>query len=225
MPSYKKHVLFSLIMALPFFPDVFYLSLAVIGASIIDFDHPVKKNNLMIMILFGILLCLILYLLNLPIILGVILIALALIFYISKHRGFMHSIFGIIIITIFLTIFIVGSYLLFIDFSQNLKIFLIVISLLLGVMVLNRNLLIPYSFLLLIGIILTKNLVLNPYYIFGALFLGGISHIILDLFTPSGVSILNPLSLKRYKKALGIILMIFWTLAVILITFYPFYHL
>lgn len=225
MPSYKKHVLFSLIMALPFFPDVFYLSLAVIGASIIDFDHPVKKNNLMIMILFGILLCLILYLLNLPIILGVILIALALIFYISKHRGFMHSIFGIIIITIFLTIFIVGSYLLFIDFSQNLKIFLIVISLLLGFMVLNRNLLIPYSFLLLIGIILKNSLVLNPYYIFGALFLGGISHIILDLFTPSGVSILNPLSLKRYKKALGIILMIFWTLVAVLMTFYPFYHL
>lgn len=223
MPSYKKHVLFSLIMALPFFPDVFYLSLAVIGASIIDFDHPVKKNNLMIMILFGILLCLILYLLNLPIILGVILIALALIFYISKHRGFMHSIFGIIIITIFLTIFIVGSYLLFIDFSQNLKIFLIVISLLLGFMVLNRNLLIPYSFLLLIGIILTNSLVLNPYYIFGALFWGCLSHIILDLFTPSGVSLFYPLSSKRCKKAPGILLMIIWIIFAVFISLYSYY--
>lgn len=224
MPSYKKHVLFSLIMALPFFGDVFYLSLAVIGASIIDFDHHIKKNNLMIMILFGILLCLILYLLNLPIILGVILITLALIFYMSKHRGFMHSIFGIIIITIFLIIFIIGSYLLFTGFLENLKIFLIVISLVLGVMILNKKLIIPYSLLVLIGIILTKNLVLNPYYIFGALFLGCISHIILDLFTPSGVSILNPLSSKRYKKVLGIILMIFWTLAAVLMTFYPFYN-
>ncbi|MBM4242128.1 MAG: metal-dependent hydrolase, partial [Euryarchaeota archaeon] len=35
MSSYKKHGLFSLIMVLPFFPDVFYLSLAFIAAAII----------------------------------------------------------------------------------------------------------------------------------------------------------------------------------------------
>ena len=140
MPSYKKHILFSLIIALPFFQDVFYLALAVIAASIIDLDHHVKKKNLMLMALLGALIALIFYIFNLPYILGIILIALASIFQISKHRGFMHSFFGIILITVFLTVFIMGSYLLFIGVSLNIKVILIAITLILGFLILNKKL-------------------------------------------------------------------------------------
>ncbi len=62
MASYRKHILFSLFIALPFFPDVFYLSLAVIGASIIDLDHPMRERNLSLVAFFALLLTGILYL-------------------------------------------------------------------------------------------------------------------------------------------------------------------
>jgi inner membrane protein len=105
MPSYKKHILFSLIMVLPFFPDVFYLSLAVIGTSIIDFDHLLKIKSLFIMGLMGILLTFLLYLLKLPLILGLLLIFLALIFLVCKDRGFMHSVFGVTLTSVILTLY------------------------------------------------------------------------------------------------------------------------
>ncbi|MGZ7209986.1 MAG: metal-dependent hydrolase, partial [Methanobacterium sp.] len=95
MPSYKTHALFSIIIALPFIHDVFYLGVAVIGASIIDMDHHVKKNNLIIMAIFGIISSFILYILKLPFLFGISLIIMAFIFYISNHRGFTHSIFGV----------------------------------------------------------------------------------------------------------------------------------
>jgi len=55
MASYKKHIIFSLFIAIPFFHDVFYLSLAVIGASIIDLNHPVRERNLSLMAFFALL--------------------------------------------------------------------------------------------------------------------------------------------------------------------------
>jgi inner membrane protein len=217
MPSYKKHLLFSLVLALPFFPDVFYLSLAVVGASIVDLDHRVKEKNLMIMALSGVLLAGTLYLLKLPFLLGIILISMALIFYVSKHRGFLHSIFGITLITAFLTILVMGVYLLLQDFSVGLKISLAVISIFLGILVLNKKLLPLYGILVLIGIILTPSSIFNPFHVFGALFLGGLSHLILDLFTPSGVGLLNPLSARRFKKVGGIVLMVIWGLSLVLV--------
>ena len=117
MPSYKKHILFALIMVLPFFPDVFYLSLAVIGTSIIDFDHLLKIKSLFIMGLMGILLTFLLYLLKLPLILGLLLIFLALIFLVCKDRGFMHSVFGVTLTSVILTLFIIGSYFLIFNFT------------------------------------------------------------------------------------------------------------
>ncbi len=214
MPSYKKHILFSLFIALPFFPDVFYLSLAVIGASVIDLDHHVRKRNLRLMALSGLLLAGVLYILNLPYILGVILFTLALIFYISKHRGFMHSFFGITIITAFLTIFVIGSYLLLQGFSLDLKVSLIIISLALGLIILNKKLILLFILAASLGVILTNNMSFNPYYVFIALFLGCISHIMLDLFTPSGLKLFNPISNRRYNKTFGIFLMILWGLTV-----------
>lgn len=214
MPSYKIHIPLALIMALPFFPNVFLLSLAILGASIIDFDNNIKENQIIIMFLMGVVLALILYIFNLPSIIGIILILLAIIFFISQHRGFMHSIFGITAISIFLTVFASGFYLLLVD-VVDLKVILVLLSTILGFIVLNRKLFFPYVILLIIGIYLTPNLSLNIYYVFGAFFLGCLSHITLDLFTSSGVNLLSPLSSRKFHKLSGILIMVIWIVAAV----------
>ena len=214
MPSYKKHILFALIMVLPFFPDVFYLSLAVIGTSIIDFDHLLKIKSLFIMGLMGILLTFLLYLLKLPLILGLLLIFLALIFLVCKDRGFMHSVFGVTLTSVILTLFIIGSYFLIFNFTSNRLAILIVIISFLGFLSLNKKLVAPFIVLVVVGMLLLPVPDVNLYSIFGALFLGFLSHITLDLFTPSGVAILNPLSKRKYHKITGLVILGVWVLFV-----------
>lgn len=211
MPSYKTHIPLALVMVLPFFPDVFYLSLALFGTSIIDFDNNVKENQIIIMLLIGMVLGLILYIFNLPSMIGIILILLALIFFISQHRGFMHSIFGIIVLSVFLTIFATGFYLLLVNMVA-LKVILILLSIILGFIVLNRKLLFPYIILMIIGIYLTPNLSFNMYHVFGAIFLGGLSHVTLDLFTSRGVSLFSPLYSRSFHKITGLIILTVWGL-------------
>ena len=214
MPSYKKHILFSLIMVLPFFPDVFYLSLAVIGTSIIDFDHLLKIKSLFIMGLMGILLTFLLYLLKLPLILGLLLVFLALIFLVCKDRGFMHSVFGVTLTSVILTLFIIGSYFLIFNFTSNRLAILIVIISFLGFLSLNKKLVAPFIVLVVVGMLLLPVPDINLYSIFGALFLGFLSHITLDLFTPSGVAIFNPLSNRKYHKITGLVILGVWILFV-----------
>lgn len=219
MPSYRNHILFSIIMALPFFPNVFFISLAVFGASIIDFDSNIKENQIIIMFLIGCILALILYIFNLPSIIGLILMLLAVIFYISQHRGFMHSIFGIMVISLFLTTFALGFYLLLVN-TVDLKIILMALSIILGFIVLNRKLIIPYIILMIVGIYLTPIMSLNVYQVFGAFFLGCFSHVTLDLFTSSGVGLLSPLYSKKFHKITGLTILVIWILVAILFLFY-----
>ena len=210
MPSYKKHVLFSLIIALPFVHDIFYLSLAVIGASMIDMDHHIRKKDLIMLTALGIILTIALYILKLSFLIGVSLIIMAVIFYLSKHRGFVHSIPGILILSFLLAFSIIGIYALFHGFNINEKISLIVISVILGVIALNKKLLLPFFVLVPVGIIITKNPDLNLFYAFLAILIGSLSHILLDLFTPSGIRLFNPLSSKKFKKSFGVVLFILW---------------
>lgn len=219
MPSYKKHVLFSIIIALPFIHDVFYLSLAVIGTSIIDMDHHVKKKNLIIMAIFGILLSSSLYILKLPFFIGISLIMMAFIFYISKHRGFTHSIFGISLLSFLLTFFVLGIIPLLNMFNVDIKLSLILISLILGIIVLNKKILLPYLILAPIGIIIMPDSNISLNYTFLAIFIGCISHVMLDLFTPRGIRFLNPLSSKKFKKSLGIVLFILWIIGAFIFNF------
>lgn len=219
MPSYKKHALFSLVIAIPFIQDFFYLSLALIGAAIIDMDHHVKKKNLILMAVLGISLSLILYILKLPFLIGISLMVMALIFYISKHRGFTHSIFGIILLSFLLTFFILGFYNLFYGININNKIELIAISIILGIITLNKKMILPFIIVIPLGIILTPNLNLSLFYTFLAIFLGCLSHVILDLFTPNGIKLLNPLSSKKFKKRAGICLIGLWCVSVVIFVF------
>lgn len=220
MPSYNKHALFSLIIALPFFPDVFYLSLAVIGASIIDMDHHLKKNKVVMLAISGFLFSFVLYMLKLPFLFGISPIAIAFIFYVSNHRGFSHSIFGVPLFSFLLAFFILGLNSLFNVFSIPNTPSLILISILLGIMVLNKRILLPYFLIASIGIFLIPNTSLNPYYTFFTLFLGGISHLMLDLFTPSGIALLKPLSSRKFYKVTGTILLILWIGGVILFNYH-----
>jgi inner membrane protein len=210
MPNNKKHILFSLIMTLPFFPDVFYLALAVVGTSIIDFDHNLKINNLFVMTLLGILLTLILYIFNLPVIWGLLILFLALLFFICKDRGFMHSLFGVILTGLILTALIVGLYFLLLDFTTNKMVVIVLILAFLGFLSLNLKLVAPYIILVVVGLLLLPNLNFNVYSIFGAIILGFFSHLILDMFTPNGVQLFGPLYKRKFHKTTGLIFLVLW---------------
>ena len=212
MPSNKKHIIIALLMALPFFPDVFYLSLAVIGTTIIDFDHNIKINNLFVMTLFGILLTLLLYILQLPLFLGLLLIFLAILFLLCKDRGFMHSLFGITLSTVILTILILGLYFLIFNFTDNKMVILVLILAFLGFLALNIRLVGPYIVLVVIGLLLLPHTTVNIYSVFGAVFLGFLSHVTMDLFTPSGVALLSPIIKRKFHKITGLIILIVWVL-------------
>ena len=219
MPSYKKHALFSLIIAVPFVHDIFYLSLALIGASMIDMDHHIRKNDLILLAVLGVLLTFSLYILKLPFLIGISLIMMAFIFYLSKHRGFVHSIWGVMTLSFLLAFSTIGIYALLHGFSIDEKICLIVISIILGIIALNKKFLLPFFILVPVGIIITKNTDLNMLYVFLAILLGSLSHILLDLFTPSGIRLLNPVSSKKFKKSSGAVLFILWAFLVFIYVF------
>ena len=217
MSSYKNHILFSLVLTFPFFPDVYYLSLAVIGASVVDLDSKYRNKNLFILALFGGLLLTFLQFLNISIFPGLILITISLLFFISKHRGFMHSIMGIILAAFLLSIFTLSVLMVlqFIHLFYNASLFLT--SAFLGIMILNKKLVIPFILVLSLGILLTPLIGFNIYFVFGAVLLGSLSHMILDLFTPSGVKIFKPLSSRKMGKITGMLLLAIWVAAVILL--------
>ena len=87
------------------FYDPLAIALAVISANIPDFDHEFKRNHVFTIIALGALIALLLYFLGLPYYLGLVIVLLGVIFLISSHRGFTHSIFGALLITVFLSIF------------------------------------------------------------------------------------------------------------------------
>lgn len=212
MPSYKKHAIFAIILTLPFFPNVFSLALAVIGASFPDFDHKIKKKNTSILFIIGLILTFVLYIFKLPYLLGIILITLALIFYLSEHRGFTHSLLGIFLLSIILTVLVISAYFFFFDLGLSQQGALVLILILLGSLSVNKNLMLPFIFLGVLGIFLTPFPGLDLYKVMGAFALGFISHVILDSYTPQGVEFLRPFYSKRFKKGFGIILIVLWVL-------------
>jgi len=223
MSSYKNHIIFSLILTFPFFPDVFYLSLAVIGASLVDLDSKYRNKNLLILALSGGFFSLLLHFFNISIFPGLILISISLLFFISKHRGFMHSIMGIILAALLLSLFTM-SVLLSLQYIHLLfKAALFLTSAFLGIMILNKKLVIPYIVVLSLGLLLTPLLGFNAYFVFGAVFLGSLSHLILDLFTPSGVKIFKPVLSRKMGKITGMLLLTLWLMAIILVYGFNYY--
>lgn len=211
MSSYKKHVIFALVFTLPFFfQNIFALALGVLGSSILDFDHPIKGRRVLIMFLSGLIITPIFYLLGLPYLIGVILIVLALIFYFSRHRGFSHSILGIFVLSILFMLLVVSSYFFFRTFGAKEREALALILVFLGLLFVNKKILIPFTLMGVFGVLFTPFPGLNLYNIMGPFLLGFVSHVILDLYTPSGVKFLRPFSTRTFKKGLGGFLIIIW---------------
>ena len=218
MSSYKEHALAGIILAFPFIPSFFYLFFAVIGASIPDMDHDNNKYKVNSMFLIGIIISLLLIILKGSILSGLIIILLAITFYYSKHRGLTHSLVGITVLCLLLSFMMMGFLPVVTSLAEyanyvmpnNLSIFIILS--LLGYFVVSRKVLTYYEVILAICLFLAPVdiSVINWRLIFIMLFLGAVSHLILDLFTPAGLAVFWPLSDKEYHRKLGIIFIGIW---------------
>lgn len=182
--------------------------MALVGASLPDFDHNVKENNVYTLIIIGLLIFGILYFLKLPYFIGILICLLAIIFYFSTHRGFTHSIFGIAILTLLIfLIIIMGSFIISFNIysvaiSEQTAIGIIV--LLLGILTINKRLILPFILLFSFGLIFLQLNPVNYITIIFSLFLGFLSHLILDSFTASGLKIFKPFSSKKVHRVFGI---------------------
>ncbi len=218
MSSYKAHALAGIILAFPFIPSFFYLFFAVIGASIPDMDHDNNKNKVNSMFLVGIIISLLLLILNGSMLSGLLIVLLAITFYYSKHRGLTHSLVGVTVLCLLLLFMMMGFIPVVTSLAEyanyampnNLSIF-IMLSLL-GYFVVSRKVLTYYEVILACCLFLAPvNIsVINWRLIFIMLFLGAMSHIILDLLTPSGLAVFWPLSDREYHKKLAVIFIGIW---------------
>ncbi len=225
MSNYKVHSLVGLVLGFLFFLNPIAMALTLIGANFPDNDHKIKKDNVYRIIILGLLVFIGLYILKLPYYLGILICLLGLIFYFSSHRGFSHSIFGISLITIILFFIIKLVYALILKSNllnqyphmklMGIGICIIIISL----FSLNRKLIGPFIILFLLSLFLLQPR-FNELLIFSSLFLGLLSHIMVDLFSDSGVKVLSPLSDRKFYKKLAFLILII--LAICL--FFKYYH-
>lgn len=217
MSSYKGHSAFAIILATLMFHNPLAISLAILGANFPDFDHEFKQNQVLSILALGILISIFLYFLNLPFYIGLILILLSLIFLFSSHRGFTHSISGVLIqgAMIFLLIFCALD--LAMSFGLESKIIPInllisfILLVFLGIFFLNKKVAIINAAFIIISIFLLyfgflPIFKLNIYMVVFSIYLGLFSHLILDSFTPSGIRIFSPFTNREYHKKAGILL-------------------
>lgn len=208
-------------MIFPFFPDVYYLSLAVVGASVVDLDTSFRYRNLVIMALAGGILALTLQFMNITPFPGILLISIALFFFVAQHRGFVHSISGTGLAAACLALFVISFQNILGILTPDPRVSFLLTSLILGIIVLNRGLLILYALLVTIGIFLTPLTSFNFIYVATALFVGSLSHLILDLFTGNGVKLLDPLYKYRFGKITGLFIVALWLSIVLILYILP----
>jgi len=211
-------------MIFPFFPDVYYLSLAVVGASVVDLDTSFRYRNLVLMALAGGILALTLQFFKITPFPGILLISIALFFFVAQHRGFVHSLPGIGLAAACLALFVISFQNILGSLTPDLKVSFLLTSLILGIIVLNRGLLILYALLVTIGIFLTPISNFNFIYVATALFVGSLSHLILDLFSGSGVKLFDPLSQHRFGKITGLFIVTIWLVSVAIMYLLPGEH-
>ncbi|MCD7781806.1 MAG: metal-dependent hydrolase [Methanosphaera sp.] len=226
MSSYREHAIVGLIFALPFVPSIFYLFFALIGASIPDMDHKNNTNKVYSMLITGIIVAILSILLGGSTILTLIIIALAMIFYFSKHRGFTHTFMGSIILSfLFMLMFIalisvLSSILSFVGLtSTTLVIFISLVVM--GYFTVSRRYLLLYVgvltvYLLFMPVSYTE---LDWVMIILSLLLGLFSHIVLDLWTPAGIALFKPFTNKKFHRKSAIILICIWIILVFMVIF------
>ncbi len=212
MSSYKGHTIFAFIISLLFFYNPLLIALTVIGGNLPDFDHKYKKDRVYQMIILGLIIFIALYILKLPYYLGLIIVFLGVVFFFSNHRSFTHSIFGLLTLTAAVSLVVLLTYQLaatttLIPVEANYYLLLIIV-ILLGFIFLNRKVFLIFLALLLVSTLTLGTMQITAIEIIGALFLGLMSHIILDAFTPAGIKILAPLSSKKVHKGFAISVLI-----------------
>lgn len=221
MSDYRIHSIVALILALLFFQNPIAIALTLIGGNLPDNDHKIKKDNVYRIIIIGLLIFIAFYILKLPYYLGILICLLGLIFYFSSHRGFTHSIFGISLIAIILFFIIKLGYNIILklnmlnhfNYVQLLSISICII--LISIFSLNKKIILPFIILFLLSVFLYPPR-FNEFLIFLSIFLGLLSHIIVDLFSPAGVKVFLPLSNKKfYKKMATLFIIILILLAIV----------
>ena len=208
------------------FYDPLAIALAVISANIPDFDHEFKRNHVLTMIALGAVMAVFLYFMGLPYYLGLVIIFLGCIFLLSSHRGFTHSILGVLILTIFVSLFLffgIGLSSYDLDFNNQFNLMILLMAIIsLGLLFLNKRLypvfLIAIAVLLIsINMGFISPLKINLTLLVFSIFLGLCSHIVLDSFTPSGVKAFSPFSEREYHKKFGMALFIILSLMFVLL--------
>ena len=222
MSSYKGHSIFAFALALMFFHNPLTIALMFIGASVPDFDHKFKKDNVYKIIILGLIVFISLYILKLPYYIGLIIVFLGVTFYFSEHRSFTHSIFGVLTLTSALALILIwGSQLIdAITIIDNHYLLMAILIALLSFLFLNKKLLMVFLPLFFIGLFIIPTAEISYVEIALSLFLGVFSHIVLDSFTPAGIKIFAPISSKKVYKNFGLS-MIFLMIAVSLIIHIP----
>ncbi len=209
LSSYKGHTIFALFIALLFFYNPILIGLTVIGGNLPDFDHKFKKEKVYQMIIIGLIVFIGLYIFNLPYYLGLIIVFLGAVFFFSSHRSLTHSIFGLLILTASLSLILIFSYILVVNFIVFPKInsyyVMLLIVILAGFLFLNRKLFLIFLPAIVLSVLMLPVGGFDYIQLSFAVFIGVLSHIILDSFTPSGIKILAPLSSKKVYKKFGIV--------------------
>jgi inner membrane protein len=186
------------------------IAISIIGANLPDFDHKIKKDNVYKIIIIGLIIFIVLYTLKLPFYIGIIITLTGFIFYFSNHRGFTHSIWGVILLTILISGFLICSFQLINDFFNisNKELIFVILILLTSAFSLNKKLYLIFIPFFLISLFLFGIKDINFTKIILSLFLGYLSHIVLDSFSPAGIKLFSPISNKKFFKKFGIIVLI-----------------
>lgn len=183
-----------MIISIIFFPNPISIGIAIIGANLPDFDHDVKKINVYKMMIVGLLVFIILYIMNLYVsdligllsIFGIILCIFSIIFYFSNHRGFTHSLLGITVLSVLLSLVmnmeidLISQILNSLNLSNillfNIKISfqliaVICIMIFLAMLIINKRIIVPFLILFLLGIVFFSNGLNGSYMLFNTTFL------------------------------------------------------
>lgn len=228
MSSYRNHAIAGIIFALPFIPSFFYLFIALIGASIPDMDHNTNNIKVYSMFIVGLVLSVLLFFVDGVSLSALIILVLAILFYFSKHRGFTHSLLGVIILSfLFMLMFmgfipVLSRLSLYLGYSIPSNLMLFIILALMGYFVVSRRYLLHYlAVLALYLLVFPVDYSLIQWNVcFLMLFIGGFSHIILDLWTPKGIKVFKPFVNTTYHRSLAVIFVAIWIIA----SFFAMWH-
>ena len=207
MSSYKGHTIFALLVSLMFFHSPLLIALTVVSANIPDFDHEFKLENVYKMIILGLIVFISLYILKLPYYLGLIIVFLGLCFYFSEHRSFTHSIFGVSILAACVSLILIWGFQLVIgvtDLDSHYFVMAILIALL-SLLFLNKKVLAIFIPVFFVSLIFLPQMEINYLLLISSIFLGLLSHIVLDSFTPAGIKIFAPVSQKKVYRNFGFV--------------------